>query len=229
MKPWSTSALVVGQRALGDVQLRLRRAAWSSAWRSRQWNSVSSSWPISWPACTRSPSRTPRLLQLGGDLGLDDGAVHRLQPARHRQRAPPARCAARRATSPGARSTACVERAHGRGRRGLLGLARQQRAGDQHPPTTSSTSSGIHGSGRLMRGSAQRGRIGLQAVQHQVDVGVSVGMRSTSSPRIGQAPKECLCRQRKIIGRSAAWATACEGTCRRAELAAVDAALHGCR
>ena len=181
-----------------------------SAWRSFQSNSVVSRWPSTWPALTRSPSRTVSSLHLGRDARLDQRAVDRLQPARDRRACAAARRrarvddVARREIEPPARLARRVAATR------LLGLARLQRARDaarRAASTASSGSSHFSGSGSSVatpalragaawrggrahagpsagraRGRAAPGRAGLRSSRF----GSSCGVRPA------QAPSECL-------------------------------------
>ena len=62
MNPWATSAWLLVNWRWAISSCALAAPACCSAWRSRQSNSVASSWPSTWPARTVSPSRTVRVL-----------------------------------------------------------------------------------------------------------------------------------------------------------------------
>ena len=61
MNPWATSARLLASVRAAMSSCACAAATWSSAWRSRQPASVSSSSAMRWPARTVSPSRTVRL------------------------------------------------------------------------------------------------------------------------------------------------------------------------
>ena len=70
MKPWATSAwLLVRWRWAISCCARAALAC-CSAWRKRQSNSVGSSWPMTWPALTVSPSRTVRVFNSAATRAL---------------------------------------------------------------------------------------------------------------------------------------------------------------
>lgn len=105
MKPWSTSARLLASVRSAISSWARAASAWSCAWRSRHWYSVSSRWPMSWPACTRSPSRTSRVLSSAATLALTRALLTALSPPDTGSvAASSARTA--RATSPGASSMA---------------------------------------------------------------------------------------------------------------------------
>jgi hypothetical protein len=183
--------LVVGQRALGDVQLRLAAAAWSSAWRRRQRNSVSSRRPISWPACTRSPSRTPICFTSAATLALTMALFTAFRPPDTGSVATSSVRSAR-ATSPG-------------GQLHRLRLARRPCCGGgcvavsalrpavRGPPAAASTSS-HHQQHQDPAGAPAHGGHRpqavrtLQAVQHEVDtwaVSVGLGVDAVTLDRAG--------------------------------------------
>ena len=70
MKPWATSALLLVSWRWAMSSCARAAVACCSAWRRRQSNSVASSWPITWPAFTASPSRTLSVFSSAATLAL---------------------------------------------------------------------------------------------------------------------------------------------------------------
>ena len=78
MKPFSINAWLLSNWRCAMSTWALAALAWSSAWRSRAWNSVDSIRAITWPAFTLSPSRTVRPCSSPGTRALtraDDTAL----------------------------------------------------------------------------------------------------------------------------------------------------------
>ena len=155
MKPCATSARLFSSVRLAMSSCARADEAVCSAWRSRQSSSVVSSWPSTWPALTRSPSRTLRLRNSAATLALTSALFTAFSPPDTSSVRPSATERAT-TTSDGARSSASVERAEGAA--AACSALRASSARATSAPTTSSTSSGmIHFRWRFMRGSAQRG------------------------------------------------------------------------
>ena len=212
--------LVVVQGALRDVELRARASACCSAWRSRQSYSVVSSCVSTWPARTLSPSRTATDFTSAATRALtkalftatrlpETSSVRVSSAMRTRHQVA---CTSASASPPWALRRArpvgpCAPistRAAARSQHGHRG----QRQRPLEPA--------LHAAARLSPGPWLRAwGAGLQAMQHQVDLGVQAAWSGSCPGAIaGHAPMECLCSAMKSIGAISVCVASFSGTAR---------------